>query len=663
MDSNQRHSRRPRRAAPRKSFKPEVEVLEKRALLSSGLVVPVVTAGGTVSSGGATSGSTADQAGAAVVFSKDLLQVIPGGPGDCYTIVLATQPTADVTITINQAVVDPLPPVPGDPSGPPVPAPVLPPYGGSLQVTPSTLTFTPEDWSTPRTVQVTEPAGVSASPAGWFVPTIALLHDVSSADPNYNGLSVPPVEVREGNPNQGAVLLSKVDLRVTRGGAGDSYTVVLATPPTADVAITINQFPTLPAPLRIAAVGAPDGLPPPVWGSKDPLQVSPTSLVFTPDNWNIPQTVTVGPPATGSGDQVDILFQTAASADPNYNGILIAPVTVEVIDNTPAPTGALVFSKDQLDVTVGGAGDSYTVALASQPTADVTVAVSQFSPEVSAAAVAVASAPAGSGVAYPVSICEPVLVVSPSLLTFTPDNWSTPQTVTVTAPGFPPVPVLYGGDGIVTVSLFSTVTSTDSNYNDLCVPPVTVTVHEPTTTNGAAVVVSTDHLNVTPGGTGASYTVVLASKPTDTVTVTIAVATGPSPLAGAGSDIPVPVGNVPLQITPMTLTFTPDNWDTPQTVTVSAPGSGFGFDWLTSTVTSSDADYNGIYVPPVFVAVVAPTVPPPVGPPVVVGSGGGSGPSQPAGATGPGTTAHHTGGLAVKKVHHARPRSHHGHGH
>jgi large repetitive protein len=661
MDFNQRHSWRPRRAAPRRSFKPEVEILEKRALLSSGLAVSV----GTVSSGGATSSPVAGQSGAAVVFSKEQLQVTPGGPGDSYTIVLATQPTADVTITINQAIVDPLPPVP---------APVGPPSGGPLQVTPSTLTFTSGDWSTAQSVQVTEPAVPQPGGAtGWVGPQVALLHDVSSDDANYNGLSVPPVLVREVNPNQGTVVLSKDNLQVTRGGAGDSYTIALATQPTADVTITITQLGTGPVPVPVAAgpAGGGPGGPPvigappyPLPGGNDPLQISPTTLVFTAANWNTPQTVTVGPPATGSGDQVDFLLQTAASADPNYNGIVIPPVTVEVIDNTPAPTGALVFSKDQLDVTAGGAGDSYTVALASQPAANVTVTIAQVSPEVYVAAAAAASAPAGSTVAYPVPVCwGPLLNVAPATLTFTPADWNTPQTVTVTAPALPPVPVPYAGSGTVTVSLFSTVTSTDPNYNDLCVPPVTVTVHEATAANGAAVLISTDHLNVIPGGSGATYTVVLASKPTDTVTVTIAAVTGPTPPAGAGPDIPVPLGSVPLQITPATLTFTPDNWDTPQTVTVSAPTPGpeFGFDWLASTVTSNDADYNGIYVPPVFVAVVAPTVPPPVGPPVVVP--GGSDPSQAAGTARHRAQAHHPGAPVIKKVRHPGPGSHRGHRH
>jgi large repetitive protein len=683
MDLSQHHCRRGRPAVPRRSFKPEFDLLETRTLLSGGLVgavqgVPVQTGtatGGVVSSGGTTSSPGDDQSGAAVVFSKDELTVTPGGAGDSYTVVLATQPTADVTITINQAILDPLPvEAGGDPHGPPTPAPVVPPgTGGPLDVTPATLTFTPDNWNTPQAVQVSAPPSpTAAGPAVYGGPTIALLHDVTSDDPNYNGLFVPPVEVHVVDTNQAAVVISKDDLQVTRGGAGDSYTVVLATQPTADVTITIAQLDV--GPVYVAADGGdPNGPPaikpiPPPPGGNDPLQISPTTLTFTPENWNTPQTVTVGPPAAGSGDQFDLLTHTVASADPNYDGLCAPLVAVEVIDPTVG-TGGLVFSKDQLDVTRGGTGDSYTVALTTQPTADVTVTISQFGGEVYAAA-------AGTGTAYPVPIWGgTVLDITPATLTFTPDNWNVPQAVQVSAPA------VALGRGDETVALVHTVTSDDPAYQDLCVPPLTVTVHDTTPASGAGVVLSKGHLDVTPGGAGDTYTVVLASKPADTVTITIAPYAGPLPLmrAGAGQPgpaIPIQVGNVPLQITPTTLVFTPENWDTPQTVNVSAPdGKGspvFGIDWLSHTVSSNDPDYNGLFVPPLTVSVVSPTVPPPAEPPpgvepvAAVGPGGvvvSAAASDPPQATGAprgaalAHAAHHR--RTGKKAHHTGgPRSH-----
>ncbi len=58
----------------------------------------------------------------------------------------------------------------------------------------------------------------------------------------------------------------------------------------------------------------------------------------------------------------------------------------------------------------------------------------------------------------------------------------------------------------------------DANYNNLAAPSVLVHVEN----NPAGLVLSTNSLNVTRGGNGDSFTMALATQPTDTVTVTIA---------------------------------------------------------------------------------------------------------------------------------------------
>ena len=70
------------------------------------------------------------------------------------------------------------------------------------------------------------------------------------------------------------------------------------------------------------------------------------------------------------------------------------------------PDGGLALSRTDLKIDEGQSG-AYTVALASQPAADVTVEISQR--------------PTGRA------------TVSPASLTFTADNWNTPQTVTITS--------------------------------------------------------------------------------------------------------------------------------------------------------------------------------------------------------------------------------------
>ena len=111
-----------------------------------------------------------------------------------------------------------------------------------------------------------------------------------------------------------------------------------------------------------------------------------------------------------------------------------------------------------------------------------------------------------------------------------------------------------------------------------------------TDNDGTGVSVSRTTLTVTEEDTtGGGYTVVLNTRPTANVTLTVA--------GHAGSDVTP---------TPATLTFTPMNWDTAQTVTVTAGNDADTADGtvsLTHSVASSDSNYNGITIAGVTVTV------------------------------------------------------------
>ena len=204
---------------------------------------------------------------------------------------------------------------------------------------------------------------------------------------------------------------------------GDSYTVVLATQPTANVLVTV------------AGHAGTDVTP------------SPTSLTFTTTNWGTAQTVTVtaGDDADTANDTVT-LTHSAASTDSEYQGIPIDGVAVTVTDNdNDAPPGVTVSTPALTVTEEDTTGDSYTVVLNSEPTATVTVTVAGH---------------AGTDVS---------LTPSSATLTFTPMNWGTAQTVTVTA----------GDDADTandTVTLTHSAASTDSDYQGITIAGVTVTV-------------------------------------------------------------------------------------------------------------------------------------------------------------------------------------------
>ena len=130
---------------------------------------------------------------------------------------------------------------------------------------------------------------------------------------------------------------------------------------------------------------------------------TPTVLRFDASNWDTPQTVTVA-----GVEDADLLAASAtithrASGAADYAGVTASLAIAAPDDDMPG----LALSRDALALAEG-AGDSWTVRLNTAPAADVAVALTSSDPAVAA--------------------------VSPASLTFTPLNWSSPQTVLASAP-------------------------------------------------------------------------------------------------------------------------------------------------------------------------------------------------------------------------------------
>jgi hypothetical protein len=111
----------------------------------------------------------------------------------------------------------------------------------------------------------------------------------------------------------GGVRLDKLTAAVTEGGVADAYSITLASPPTADVTITVNP------------------------GSTGRVIAAPASLVFMSANWNIPQSVmvTANDDAIYQNTTTVTLSHTMTSADPRYATLAIPDVAVTVTDNDP----------------------------------------------------------------------------------------------------------------------------------------------------------------------------------------------------------------------------------------------------------------------------------------------------------------------------------------
>ena len=135
--------------------------------------------------------------------------------------------------------------------------------------------------------------------------------------------------------------------------ASEVYTVELQTRPTADVTVTIG-------------------------GVSGDLSLDKTSLVFTQADWQDPQPVEVtAADDDDSRQDPDVTLTHRASGAAEYRR-LRTDLVVSIRENDPS----LVFSGSALDVREGQTA-TYTVALATVPTADVTVQVTGVSGDVS----------------------------------------------------------------------------------------------------------------------------------------------------------------------------------------------------------------------------------------------------------------------------------------
>ncbi|WP_020467890.1 beta strand repeat-containing protein, partial [Zavarzinella formosa] len=441
-----------------------------------------------------------DTAGVATAIIGGSSATTESGGTVSFTMALSSQPTADVTIPISSS------------------------NTAEGTVSTSSLTFTPANWNVPQTVIVT---GVDDQVQDGNQPYTILLGAATSTDPNYNGLNPADVALTNlDNDTAGFSAIIVGSSTTTEAGGTVSFNVTLNSQPTADVTIPVSSSNT--------AEGT----------------VNTSSLTFTPANWNVPQTVTV----TGVDDQVadgsqpyTIVLGAATSADPIYNGLDPADVPLTNLDNDTAGFSTVLVGSSTTSEAGGTA--SFTMALSSQPTADVTILVS--------------SSNTGEGTA------------DKTFLTFTPANWNVPQTVTVTgiddqvADGNQAYSIILGA-----------ATSTDPNYNGLDPTDVSLTNLDNDTAGFSAVVVGSS--TTTEGGGTASFTVTLNSQPTGDVTIPVSSSNTAEGTANTTS-----------------LTFTPANWNIPQTVIVTGvddqvQDGNQPYTIVLGAATSADPNFNGL---------------------------------------------------------------------
>ena len=180
-----------------------------------------------------------------------------------------------------------------------------------------------------------------------------------------------------------------------------------------------------------------------------------------------------------------------------------------VNESTVLDARGLFLTPEALEVNEGTTG-SYTVALTEAPTGTVTVTL---------------------------TASEAGLRLSPATLFFTTSDWNIAQRINVTAGE---------DDNAVDETVTLTHTPSGGGYDGASLPDLAVTVAD----NDGGVLADPTELTLAEGAS-AGYGLTLTRRPTADVTVTV---------TGDGGKV---------DASPATLTFTPDNWDASQTVTVS----------------------------------------------------------------------------------------------
>ena len=385
------------------------------------------------------------------------LDIDEGGSGT-LSVKLSTAPSANVTVSLSKT-------------------------NSDVSLSPPFLSFTTSNWSVARTVTVSAGHDIEA------------INDTDTITLSASGGIIASnvtkaVYITDDETPLGTIDVSPSGtLTVDEGDStGVSLSVKLNVAPTSDATVTLTKT------------------------SAD-VNLSSTSLTFTASNFSTAQTVTLT-----AVEDADTIYETDTITLSASGGISASNVTrsVTVIDND-IPSGTIMVSPSgTLNIDEGdSAGGDLSVRLGIAPNADVTVSLAKTNSDVS---------------------------LSKTSLTFTASNFSTAQTVTVTAAD--------DGDAIN-----ETDTITLSGSGGIYVPNVTKAVYitDDETPSGTIDVSPSGTLSIDEGdSTGVSLSVKLSVAPTSDATVT---------LTKTSADV---------SLSSTSLTFTASNFSTAQTVTLTA---------------------------------------------------------------------------------------------
>jgi hypothetical protein len=174
-------------------------------------------------------------------------------------------------------------------------------------VSPASMRFTTADWQNPKLLTLTAPQDEVANGERAWRATARII----SGDPLYAQLVEPVINAVTQDDDVAGFAITPLTLETRESGQPATFTVRLTSKPRAAVTLAL------------------------VSDDSSEGDAAPSALIFSPDNWQTPQTVTVVGKDDGEADgdvRYQIVFIAARSDDPAYNGQRPPAVQVTSID-------------------------------------------------------------------------------------------------------------------------------------------------------------------------------------------------------------------------------------------------------------------------------------------------------------------------------------------
>ncbi|MEZ6119743.1 MAG: PQQ-dependent sugar dehydrogenase [Pirellulaceae bacterium] len=544
----------------------------------------------------------APNVGLAITESTVPTVVSENGDAAEYVITLTVEPTDPVTVVLQN--------------------------DGQLITSPSQVTFDNSNWNVPQAIVV----NAIDDDLVEGVHTSELVHLLESQDVRFSSLTPPSLQVEiQDNDFSAGVLLVELDgsTHVNEDGVQDSYSIALTSPPASPVTIELQV--------------------------DDQIVVSPVLLTFDDSNWNRPQSVIVTAidDSLDEGNHASIIRHVVTSAAFDYDSILVPDVSVGITDNdresidilfvmgstVPTPYEALLVSHldasgwtttmissasvsadvaggydliyisesisssqigsmfndlpnpiivseawlfDDLGMTGGGRGTDYGVT-----NGDLLIASDMFHPlfsGLSVDSISIYDDPNQIGWGVPLESSVVAHLASDP----------TKAAIFAYSPGETLANGSTAAGSRIAIPIWAEPTETLLAILDNAVQWATNFTPPPP---AASLVLSETTLLLTEGGSSGSYDVSLSRIPSSSVTVSVS----------SGSEVELSVTE---------LVFDASNWNIPQAVHVTAVDDaiieGSHFDQTAHSVTSLDAEFDGLPVSNVSVQIVDNDVPPPL---------------------------------------------------